>query len=452
MIDYDKLKKDTYLFLLGNSKDAKKLVYATLLISLCHDKCIKDNKLMVSSSFIKKCNLLVPFEINYEKMCILSEEEKFSLIRNKLAHGDFVYNEETEELYFKHIINGNEVMSSMKLKNVLKFAEEITRYYDFLGSDLERKRIVISDGLKMVFTDSLDPKAYRSESYNARVERQIFNARKCLPYMFQYNPEQKRYDGYCLMMGHSKTKKSGYGPKKYRLEISISETDEEDMIINNPYQNTLERELLLMLNDKGSNYEEVLDLLSKFYVIFIYPLENFLKGDDRSVSSLQNNSMFDFSLLDINANSPMVNVSKTMQYNEDLMRAYKKLGLYHEKIAKLKNYCGNNREKIEKEILVLETEIDNLKNLFCNNSVKLIYSYSKNRSIIEHLRCSLMHGNYFYNEIDGTLTFVDYWKGENQFNETITLKEFRTIFSGENIAHVMEQFNEVYGLEVKIKK
>ena len=41
-MDYDKLKKDTYLFLLGNSIKAKRLVYATLLIALCHDKCIKD--------------------------------------------------------------------------------------------------------------------------------------------------------------------------------------------------------------------------------------------------------------------------------------------------------------------------------------------------------------------------------------------------------------------------
>lgn len=53
-MDYDKLKKDTYLFLLGNSIEARKLIYATLLISLCHDKCIKDDKLMVSPSFIKK--------------------------------------------------------------------------------------------------------------------------------------------------------------------------------------------------------------------------------------------------------------------------------------------------------------------------------------------------------------------------------------------------------------
>lgn len=221
-MDYDKLKKDTYLFLLGNSIKAKRLVYATLLIALCHDKCIKDDKLLVSESFIKKCNLLVPFETNYDNMLSLSEEEKFSLIRNKLAHGDFVYNEETDELYFKHAINGNMVTSSMKLNNIFKFAEEITNYYDFLSSDLERKKIVISDGLKMVFTDSLDPSSSRSERYNTVVEKRIIEALRYLPYMFDCNPKQRKYDGYRLMMGHSKIKKSGYGPKKYNLEINAN--------------------------------------------------------------------------------------------------------------------------------------------------------------------------------------------------------------------------------------
>ena len=76
----------------------------------------------------------------------------------------------------------------------------------------------------------------------------------------------------------------------------------------------------------------------------------------------------------------------------------------------------------------LAEAIGKLKDLFCNNSVKLIYAYSKNRSIIEHLRCSLMHGSYTYNEIDNTFKFSDYWKGEDQFNKTISLKDFKMIF------------------------
>jgi len=123
MINYEELKKSTYLFLLSNSEDAKKLVLSTLLISLCHDKCIKDKNLLVTPNFIRTSSLLVPFNMNYEKVSVISDEEKFSLIRNKLAHGDFVYNESKREIYIKHVIDGNEVMTSMCLDQVVEFAQ-----------------------------------------------------------------------------------------------------------------------------------------------------------------------------------------------------------------------------------------------------------------------------------------------------------------------------------------
>ena len=133
------------------------------------------------------------------------------------------------------------------------------------------------------------------------------------------------------------------------------------------------------------------------------------------------------------------------------MNAYEKLGKYHTKLDKLRK-IPNISEKIKNEIQDIEDEIDKLKDLFCNNSVKLIYAYSKNRSIIEHLRCSLMHGSYTYNEIDDTFKFSDYWKGEDQFNKTISLKDFKMIFNDENISHVMKQFSDVYGESIGIKK
>ena len=450
-MDYDKLKKDTYLFLLSNNDDAKKLIYATLLISLCHDKCIKDDKLMVSPSFIKKCNLLVPFETNYDKMISLTDAEKFSLIRNKLCHGDFVYKEESGELYFKHNFNGNEVMSSMKLSNVLMFAEEIINYYDFLGSEFARDRIVISNGLKMTFTDIIDASFHRSTSYNDRLNERSRLIQRCLPSVLVRNPNQKKFNCFGLLAGDIGMKNHRHGPKRAYYTVSVEKTNEPDTIINNPYANLLEKELLLRLNDKESSYQEVIDLLSKLYVIFIYPLENFLKKDDYSVKSLQNNQMFDFSLLDINMNDEVINVSKTLQYNEELSIAYEKLGKYHTKLDKLRK-IPNISEKIKNEIQVIEEELDKLKDLFCNNSVKLIYSYSKNRSIVEHLRCSLMHGSYTYNEIDDTFKFSDYWKGEDQFNKTISLKDFRTIFNDENISHVMKQFSDVYGESIINRK
>ena len=383
-------------------------------------------------------------------MLSLTDMEKFSLIRNKLCHGDFVYEEETGELYFKHNFNSNIVTSSIKLSNVLKFAEEITNYYDYLGSDLERDKIIVSHGIKMIFTDKVN-NINRSESYNKFINHIIGCIKRDIGYIMMKNTKKRKFNCFDIMRFHPGMSIGLYNPNKINLELLVSETNESDIVINNPHANLLEKELLLKLNDNESNYQEVLDLLSKLYVIFIYPLENFLKKDDHSVKSLQSNQMFDFSLLDINMNDEVINVSKTLQYNEELAKAYEKLGKYHTKLDKLRK-IPNISEKIKNEIQVIEEEIDKLKDLFCNNSVKLIYSYSKNRSIVEHLRCSLMHGSYSYNEIDNTFKFSDYWKGEDQFNKTISLKDFKMIFNDENISHVMKQFSDVYGESASIKK
>ncbi len=440
MVDYDKLKKDTYLFLISDKNDAKSLVYASLLISLCHDKCIKDDKLMVEEEFIKKCNTLIPFEDNYEEMEKLSDIEKFSLIRNKLAHGDFVYKEDSQELYFKYNVLGKELISKIKLCNVIKFANEIVNYYDYLDGELVRERIVINNGFKMVFRDVLKTGGHRTLKYNDFINTVMEEAMK---YVQTFPTDQKKFD--CFKMPLF-TVCSGrcLASRKGKLELSVSYTDEDDKVINNPYKNILEDELLKKINGFDTENDEVISLLGKLYLIFVYPLENFLKGDDRNVQSLQNGIMFDFSLLNISANNPVVNVSKIEQYNDDLYRAYTNLGKYHDKLEKLKGYHGNTNKKVLEDITGIQEEIDKLTDLFCNNSIKLIYSYSKNRSIVEHLRCALMHGNYSYNDVDETFTFEDYWKGERQFSEIIHIKDFRNIFNNENFRHIFGHFQEVY--------
>lgn len=455
MIDYDKLKKDTYLFLLENNEDAKELAYATLLISLCHDKCIKDNELMVSSSFIKKCNLLVPFETNYEKMCMLSDEEKISLIRNKLAHGDFVYNEKDGEIYFKHYLNGEVILSSIKLKNVITFAKEITRYYDFLSKKFPREKIVIYDGLRISYVDNVFLHGERTEKYNETVNKIINSSKSKIAYLLHGEPEQNEYEqktfynGFCRR--HFKVGGSGIN-----MKISVSETDEENKVIQNPTGNSLVGEILLRFNNENNQeYNEVIDLLVKFYIIFIYPLENFLKKGDKNVFSLQNEGMFDFSLLDIGftENNHIIDTSKPNQYINDLNICYQKLGSYHIKLEKLRNSKRKNIEKIEQDILDVESEIDKLKELFCNNSVKLIYGYSKNRSVIEHLRCSMMHGNYSYDKDKCILTFSNIWQGKDMFSISLTLREFKSVFNNNNINHIVEHFSKVYGNEkIKVKR
>lgn len=60
-----------------------------------------------------------------------------------------------------------------------------------------------------------------------------------------------------------------------------------------------------------------------------------------------------------------------------------------------------------------------------------------------------MHGNYFYNENEDTLTFKDIWKNKELYNKTLTLKEFRNLFNIENTNLISEQFEEVYSKKKK---
>jgi hypothetical protein len=122
-------------------------------------------------------------------------------------------------------------MSSMKLSNVLMFAEEITNYYDSLSGEFERQKIVVYNGLKMLFSDRLDDSLYRSEGYNKMVERRIKKVRKDLPQLVYLHPKQKKYDGYGILTGHIRSHSDGHGPnKKYHLEVSVEKTNEADTI------------------------------------------------------------------------------------------------------------------------------------------------------------------------------------------------------------------------------
>ena len=440
-MDYDKLKRETYLFLLDDNDDTKKLIYSILLISLCHDLCINDDQLLVSKDFIKNCCLLIPINSQNDKIKLMSDVDKFSLIRNKLAHGDYVYDKTKKLVYFKCYIDDEVILVSVGLNNIIALAKEITRYYDFLDSRQERRKIVIDNGVKMIIDDIPRGGKKRNESYEKRYQYILTRMKKYILHNIIVQPDRKNYS---------------VNTKFMDINIRVSLTDEKDIIINNPNQNNLIKVLLMKIIDLGydcGEYQEVIELLKTFYTIYIYPLENFLKHNDQDVFSLEKNEMFDFAQLDLAFGESEVNrnVSKTSQYFADLNRCYEKIGVYHSKLEKLQQYPLNNVGAIN----AVETKIDDLVSLFCTSSVRLIYNYSKNRSIIEHLRCSIMHGNYFYDEKKKTMTFIDFWQGEKRFHQMFTLKEFKGILNNENLGYIFRQFQNVYDKDdnvVKTKK
>ena len=79
--EFLKLKGKTFECLLSKSDDIYKLIRSAFVISLCHDKCIKDEKLYVCEQFIYEC----ASKINLNPNINIDYKTKFSLIRNKLA-------------------------------------------------------------------------------------------------------------------------------------------------------------------------------------------------------------------------------------------------------------------------------------------------------------------------------------------------------------------------------
>ena len=83
--EFLKLKGKTFDCLLAKSEDVIKLIRSAFVISLCHDKCISDEKLQVCEQFIYECASKIVLIPNVD----VDFKMKFSLIRNKLAHGEY---------------------------------------------------------------------------------------------------------------------------------------------------------------------------------------------------------------------------------------------------------------------------------------------------------------------------------------------------------------------------
>ena len=198
-------------------------------------------------------------------------------------------------------------------------------------------------------------------------------------------------------------------------------------------------------NEDLGKYGQVIELLRKFYVMYIYPLENFLKVDDKNIHSLKNDEMFDFSRLDlenISKESSYNNVGKVNNYANQLNDCYQKISLLMEKKNHLDSFKNSNSKKLIQDRESLQKDIDSYVDLFCKSSVKALYRYSDNRSIIEHLRCSIMHGNYIYNFQSDVFEFTDLWKNNEHGRFNLTINDFEKILAFENVNIIIEHFNK----------
>ena len=425
-----RLKRKTFSALLTKSDDINKLIRSLFVISLCHDKCIKDEKEQVCLQFINDCAT----KINLVPNLNLDFKTKFSLIRNKLAHGDYAYDSDRRVIVFKYLDDYVEV----SLNDIVTFANSISNYYSYLNKEYPRETLIIYDGKEVLATDYC--KKRRDYSYNRRFEKY-----KSLKPTFHNLTVNRIY-----FPEDDDTKKKIHFEDSYmKIDyLILGKTNEQNKTILNPYGDKLLNNMLSLLNDDkvlNEEYKEACEMLFDYYIFYIYPLENFMKTEDQGIKSLPNKDNIDFSSFDLSTirnEETYEEVGKIKNYPVDLLGLYKKISELEIRLDSLSQW-KNKDEKYKNTKLSLENEINDLLKLTLSEPIKRLYDYSKNRSLIEHIRCSIMHGNYTFDISNNTFVFYDKWKENEVYRDIVKLEDFKMIFNFDNIELVMEQDRKV---------
>lgn len=429
--EFLKLKKQTFKNLLTKSEETTNLILSSLIISLCHDLCIKDENLKVSPQFINECSS----KINLNPNINIDPETKFTLIRNKLAHGDYAYNDTKKTI----IINYQDQYIEISLNNIIDFANTISNYYQYLGKEQERVSLIHQFGYEFLITDRCKKNKGRDYSYNQKFEYYIKN---------HFIIHQRNFlikNGKIILPENYTRKSFSLGQPYMDIDCEIlSPTDKKTDIIYNPYGDKMLKNIINLLNNKEplqKDFEQSINMLINFYIFYIYPLDNFMKLEDQGIKALPSDTNFDFSKLNLNNvrnDETFDNVGKIKNYKDDLVSLYKKIHQLETKLNNLMNqkYKGNDFNKIK---LAIETEIEELLNITLSGPISRLYEYSKNRSLLEHIRCSIMHGNYDFNEQTKTYTFFDYWKNSECYHDEVSLSDFNSLFNFENMNLVLTQ-------------
>lgn len=453
MEDYNLLKPETFLFLLDDNETSISLIVASLLISFYNEKCIKevattDNKYkdlserkfksLVSSSFLKECSKELKF--SNTKINKLDYMQKIKLVRNKLAHGDFVIDETKQNIIAKLNLKGEEITTSISINSIVSLAKRLSDYSRFPSSDVKRQTIYNHNGLEYKIIDIPKTKYGRNSAYDKKFDF-VVNS-------FLYHRPFSQLLPIGALEAHKKIEN-----KFMYLEFHVTEKDNVDKN-NYPDRKAFENSMLFKLNnplDKSYEGNEFVENLIDFYRYYIYSLENFLKVEDKNIMSLMNDKMFNFEdliLKNEDVLKSIENVGKINEYDDYFSILTNKS---MEKYNKLVQQQNNEYYQNETSIQNLSDELDTYLSLFTSDSVAKFYPYSKKRSLIEHIRCSIEHGTYNYDESSSKIDFKDNWENNN-LEFKINISEFMGILSNENKRLILEQFKKVYTMDEELNK
>ena len=206
--------------------------------------------------------------------------------------------------------------------------------------------------------------------------------------------------------------------------------------------------------------------LINFYFTYIYALDNILNEKNKEdIRDIVENKAFDFSKLNLSGIKNQMDIEtknfsnfegQTNKLDSDILNLDTRIYKLQNIIDSLKNIIESHPERkevLDKNILIQEEALSKrdyiigLKERVKKYCEEDLTRYKKNRAIIEHIRNSIAHGNISLNIFNGNYTLEDAlltFNDEHDGKATtiqLTLKEFETLFSNENIKTILDFIN-----------
>lgn len=347
---------------------------------------------------------------------------------------------------------------AINLKKVVKTSIQNLRKVDNLTSVPKLKFLLEQVNMDAKVTETMSTDLEATEKARKMYVSRINEMRAISPIM------QQKYLAFWLQEAIKKEmqKKSiSFGIVNNEVLLKELKKNPNRNLINIIDQNKF-GSLLIVENEKTV----LTAYLINFYFTYIYALDNILNEKNKEdIRDIVENKAFDFSKLDLSGIKNQMNIEtknfsnfegQTNKLDSDILNLDTRIYKLQNIIDSLKNVIVSHSERKEvlnKNILIQEEALSKRDYIIgLKERVKKYYKedlprYKKNRAIIEHIRNSIAHGNISLNIFNGNytledalLTFNDEHDGKTTTIQ-LTLKEFETLFSNENIKTILDFIN-----------
>lgn len=347
---------------------------------------------------------------------------------------------------------------AINLKKVVKTSIQNLRKVDNLTSVPKLKFLLEQVNMDAKVTETMSTDLEATEKARKMYVSRINEMRAISPIM------QQKYLAFWLQEAIKKEmqKKSiSFGIVNNEVLLKELKKNPNRNLINIIDQNKF-GSLLIVENEKTV----LTAYLINFYFTYIYALDNILNEKNKEdIRDIVENKAFDFSKLDLSGIKNQMDIEtknfsnfegQTNKLDSDILNLDTRIYKLQNIIDSLKNIIVSHPERkevLDKNILIQEEALSKRDYIIgLKERVKKYYEedltrYKKNRAIIEHIRNSIAHGNISLNIFNGNytledalLTFNDEHDGKTTTIQ-LTLKEFETLFSNENIKTILDFIN-----------